>query len=52
MQLRMAILKHEQVSRQHMDNIRMMKSRRMRWGRHVARMGIGYWWESQKERDH
>jgi hypothetical protein len=37
--------------------IRMMKSRRMRWGRHVARierrgMQIGYWWESQKERDH
>jgi hypothetical protein len=33
--------------------IRMIKSRRMRWARHVARMGrrgmrIGYWWESQK----
>jgi hypothetical protein len=35
----------------------MIKSRRMRWARHVARMGrrgmhIGYWSESQKERDH
>jgi hypothetical protein len=30
----------------------MIKSRRMKWARHVARMGreihIGYWWESQK----
>jgi hypothetical protein len=37
--------------------IRMIKSRRMRWAGHVARMGtrgmhIGYWWECQKERDH
>jgi hypothetical protein len=37
--------------------IRMNKSRRMRWARHVARMGrrgmhIRYWWESRKERDH
>jgi hypothetical protein len=36
--------------------IRIMKSRRMRLARHVARMGakrkhIGYWWESQKQRD-
>jgi hypothetical protein len=36
--------------------IRMIKSRRKRRARHVARMGrrgmhIGYWWESQKERD-
>jgi hypothetical protein len=36
--------------------IRMIKSRRMRWGGHVARtverkgMHIEYWWESQKER--
>jgi hypothetical protein len=34
--------------------IRMIKSRRMRWAGHVARMGrrgmhIGYWWENQKE---
>jgi hypothetical protein len=37
--------------------IRIMKSRRMRWAGHVARMGkkgtrIGYWWESQREGDH
>jgi hypothetical protein len=37
--------------------IRIIKSRRMRWARHVARMGrretrIGYWWESQRKRDH
>jgi hypothetical protein len=37
--------------------IRMIKSRSMRWAVHVARMGrrgmhIGYWWGSQKERDH
>jgi hypothetical protein len=36
--------------------IRIIKSRRMRWACHVARMGrrgtlIDYWWESQKERD-
>jgi hypothetical protein len=36
----------------------MIKSRRMRWAGHVARMGakrnayIGHWWEIQKERDH
>jgi hypothetical protein len=33
----------------------MLKSRKMRWVGHVARMRrrgmhIGYWWESQKER--
>jgi hypothetical protein len=37
--------------------IRMIKSRRMRWTDHAARMGrrgtrIGYWSESQRERDH
>jgi hypothetical protein len=37
--------------------IRMIKSRRMRWAGHVARMGgrgrhVGYWWERQMERDH
>jgi hypothetical protein len=35
----------------------MIKSRRMRWTGHEARMGgrgmhIGYWCGSQKERDH
>jgi hypothetical protein len=35
---------------------RTIKSRRMRWAGNIARMGrrgmyIGYWWESQKERD-
>jgi hypothetical protein len=37
--------------------IRIIKSRRMRWAGHVARIGekgarIDYWWESQRERDH
>jgi hypothetical protein len=37
--------------------IRVVKSRRMRWLGHVARMGriemhTAFWWESQKERDH
>jgi hypothetical protein len=37
--------------------IRIIKSRRMKWEWHVARMGgrgtlVEYWWESQKERDH
>jgi hypothetical protein len=37
--------------------IRIIKSRRMRWTGHVARMGrrgthIGYWLESQRKWDH
>jgi hypothetical protein len=37
--------------------IRMIKSRRMKCARNVARMGrngmhIEYWWESQKDREH
>jgi hypothetical protein len=37
--------------------IRMIKSTWMRWAGNVATMGrrgmhIGYWWGSQKERDH
>jgi hypothetical protein len=37
--------------------MRMVKSRRMRWEGHIARIGrrrthIHYWWESQKEGDH
>jgi hypothetical protein len=37
--------------------IRIIKSRRMRWACHIARKGrrgtrIGYWWNSQRERDH
>jgi hypothetical protein len=38
------------------STVRMIKSRRVRWAGHVARMGrrgkhVGYWWESQKVRD-
>jgi hypothetical protein len=37
--------------------IRMIKSRVVRWARHVARMGkrgmhIRFWWKSRKEIDH
>jgi hypothetical protein len=37
--------------------IRIIKSRRIRWAGHVARMGrqgmhIGFCWESREERDH
>jgi hypothetical protein len=39
------------------DIIRQVKSRRMRWAGHVARMErrekcTRFWWESPKERDH
>jgi hypothetical protein len=39
------------------NTIRTSKSMRMRWAGHVAQMArrwmhIGYWWASQKERDH
>jgi hypothetical protein len=38
------------------DIIRQMKTRRMRWAGHVARMGeeskcTGFWWESPKKRN-
>ena len=37
--------------------VRVIKSRRMRWARHVARMGeergcIGFWWGNRREGDH
>jgi hypothetical protein len=35
--------------------IRIIRSRRMRWAGHVARLGEkwnAYWWESQMERNH
>ena len=37
--------------------VRVIKSKRMRWAGHVARMGeergcIGYWWGNRREGDH
>jgi hypothetical protein len=37
--------------------VQMMKSRRMRWAGHVARMErretcTGFWWRNMRERDH
>jgi hypothetical protein len=29
-----------------------IKSRRVRWAGHMARMGRGFWWGNLKERDH
>jgi hypothetical protein len=49
-------LHNEELHNLYSSPDRMIKSRRMRWAGHVARMGtrgmhIGYLWESQKERD-
>jgi hypothetical protein len=52
-------LHHEQLQNLYSSPniIRIIKTRRMDWARYVARMErrgmhIGYWWKSQKERNH
>jgi hypothetical protein len=50
-------LHNEELHNSYSSSNRMIKSRRIRWAGHVERMGrrgmhIGYWWGSQKVRDH
>ena len=50
-------LHNEELNDLYSPNMRVIKSRRMRWAGHVARMGenrgcIGSWWGSRSERDH
>jgi hypothetical protein len=50
-------LHNEELHNSSPNIIRMIKSRKMKWAGHVALIGrrgmhIGYWWGSQKERDH